>query len=218
MAQARHRSERLLQLRLRRVHLGSVRARQEALRGEYSQEAVAQKNKKMIDDMNNMMMMGGMAMPTMGGSSSSGGGAAAAAASMPGMEGIPPEMQAMMQQMMASGMDPSQMDAASMTAMFAGMQGAGAAGQGGQGGQGQNFGRVWVRRWPGPGLRLRPARHGQCGRGRGRPGRRRFRRPWSGRAEVVRQRRGWHVMLDVSYPMRHTEDVLAAASIATRLS
>jgi pre-mRNA 3'-end-processing factor FIP1 len=129
-------------------------SKQEAMRGEYSQDAVTQNNKKMMEDINNMMMMGGMpgmAMPGMpgGGGGSSGGagagggaagGGAAGMASMPGMEGIPPEMQAMMQQMMASGMDPSQMDASAMSAMFAGMQNGAGGGGGGQGAQGQNFG------------------------------------------------------------------------------
>ncbi|KAI1437896.1 Fip1 motif-domain-containing protein [Xylaria sp. CBS 124048] len=122
-------------------------AKQDNVRGEYSQDAMAQNNKKMMEEMQ-MMMMGGM--PGMG-------GAAAAAANsmgtagMTGMDGMPPEFQAMMQQMMASGMDPSQMDLSAMTAMFSGMQnlGGGAAGQGGQnqsfggsgtGNQGQNFG------------------------------------------------------------------------------
>ncbi|KAJ9418520.1 Fip1 motif-domain-containing protein [Fusarium oxysporum] len=40
-----------------------------------------------------------------------------------GMDGMPPEMQAMMQQMMASGMDPSQMDPSQMNAMRTGGQG-----------------------------------------------------------------------------------------------
>ena len=116
--------------------------KQEALRGEYNQDAVAQNNKKMFEDMTNMMMMGGM-MPGMpggpgGAAQGSGGGAGGG---MPGMDGLPPEMQAMMQQMMASGMDPSQMDPAAMSAMFSGMQNpAAAAGAGGQQGQGQNFG------------------------------------------------------------------------------
>jgi len=55
---------------------------------------------------------------------------------MPGMEGIPPEMQAMMAQFLAQGGDLSQMD----PAMFGAMQQAG-TGQGGGGGvQGQGFG------------------------------------------------------------------------------
>jgi len=103
-------------------------SKQETLRSEYNQDKVAQNNKKMFEDMNMMMAMGGMPglIPGAGGST------------IPGMEGIPPEMQQMMQQMMAQGMDPSQMD----PTMFAGMPGnqAGAGGaQGGQGfGQGQN--------------------------------------------------------------------------------
>ncbi|KAL2018168.1 hypothetical protein VTK56DRAFT_1193 [Thermocarpiscus australiensis] len=123
--------------------------KQEALRAEYNPEAIAQSNKKMMEDMTNMMMMGGMlpgmppGAPGAGAAGAAGGGAAAAAAggpSMPGMEGIPPEIQAMMQQMMASGMDPSQMDMNTMSAMFAGMQNPAGGGAGGQGGQGQSFG------------------------------------------------------------------------------
>jgi pre-mRNA 3'-end-processing factor FIP1 len=53
--------------------------------------------------------------------------------------GMPPEMQAMMQQMMAQGGDPSQMDP---SAMFAAMQGGqNAAGAASQAGQGQGFGQ-----------------------------------------------------------------------------
>ncbi|KAB5523827.1 Fip1 domain-containing protein [Coniochaeta sp. 2T2.1] len=117
--------------------------KQETLRGEYNQDALAQKNRKMLEEMGSLMMLPGM-MPGMGGAAPGPGGApavAAAAVGMPGMDGVPPEMQAMMQQMMAGGMDPSQMDPSAMSAMFAGMQGAGGAGgQGPQGGQGQNFG------------------------------------------------------------------------------
>ncbi|KAG5923777.1 cleavage polyadenylation factor subunit fip1 [Claviceps africana] len=106
-------------------------AKQESIRGEYGADTFATNNKKMMEDFNNMMMMGGaMGMPGGGG----GGGAA-----MSGMDGMPPEMQAMMQQMMASGMDPSQMDPSQMNAMFSGMQ-SGGAGPGAQGNQGQNFG------------------------------------------------------------------------------
>jgi len=107
-------------------------SKQDALRSEYSQEKIAQNNKKMFEDMNMMMAMG--AMPGMIPGATPG-------AQMPGMEGIPPEMQAMMQQMMASGVDPSQMDP---QAMFAAMQGGqtGAAGAAGaqSGNQGQGFG------------------------------------------------------------------------------
>ncbi|KAI5457143.1 Fip1 motif-domain-containing protein [Mariannaea sp. PMI_226] len=108
-------------------------AKQESVRGEFGADVFANNNKKMMDDFNSMMMMGGMGMP-------GGGSSAGAAGGMSGMEGMPPEMQAMMQQMMASGMDPSQMDPSQMSAMFAGMQNAGGAGSGGQGGQGGNFG------------------------------------------------------------------------------
>jgi len=101
-------------------------AKQESVRGEFSADAFAANNKKMMEEFNNMMMGG---MSGMGG---------AGAGGMPGMDGMPPEMQQMMQQMMASGMDPSQMDPSQMNAMFAGMQGG--AGAGAQGNQGQNFG------------------------------------------------------------------------------
>ncbi|KAK3306363.1 Fip1 motif-domain-containing protein [Chaetomium strumarium] len=100
--------------------------KQEALRGEYNAEAIAQSNKKMMEEMTNLMMMGGMpglgapggGMPGVGVGAA--GGAAQAASGQggammpPGMEGLSPEMQAMMQQMMASGMDPSQMDMGAM--------------------------------------------------------------------------------------------------------
>lgn len=112
-------------------------SKQETLRSEYNQDKVAQNNKKMFEDMNMMMAMGGMpGMPGMPGMTASAGGA-----SIPGMDGIPPEMQAMMQQMMAQGIDPSQMDPATM---FGAMQGSAAGGGSGgaQGGnQGQGFGQ-----------------------------------------------------------------------------
>lgn len=108
-------------------------AKQETVRGEYGADVFASNNKKIMEEMN-MMMMGGMGMP--GGGA---GGAGGAAGGMPGMEAMTPDMQAMMQQMMASGVDPSQMDPSQMNAMFAGMQNGG-GGAGGQGGQGQNFG------------------------------------------------------------------------------
>ncbi|KAH6889177.1 Fip1 motif-domain-containing protein [Thelonectria olida] len=110
-------------------------AKQESVRGEFGSDVFAQNNKKMMEEFNSMMMMGGMGMQGGGGGGGSGGGSGG----MSGMEGVPPEMQAMMQQMMASGMDPSQMDPSQMNAMFAGMQNAGGAG-GGQGGQSGNFG------------------------------------------------------------------------------
>ncbi|GKT85882.1 pre-mRNA polyadenylation factor FIP1 [Colletotrichum tofieldiae] len=107
-------------------------AKQEAVRGEFSGDAIAAGQKKMMEDFG-MMMMGGMNPAASG----------AQAGGMPGMagggmDGMPPEMQAMMQQMMGQGMDPSQMDPSAMSAMFSGMQGQG-GNAGGQGGQGQNF-------------------------------------------------------------------------------
>ncbi|KAI1373308.1 Fip1 motif-domain-containing protein [Hypoxylon crocopeplum] len=107
-------------------------AKQDNVRNEYSSDAIAQNNKKMLEDMQ-MMMMSGM-------SGMSGAGATGSMANMPGMDGMTPEMQAMMQQMMASGMDPSQMDPSAMSAMFAGMQNAGSGAAGGQVGQNQSFG------------------------------------------------------------------------------
>ncbi|KAI0508711.1 Fip1 motif-domain-containing protein [Xylaria bambusicola] len=107
-------------------------AKQDNVRAEYSQDAIAQNQKKMMEEMQ-MMMMGGM--PGMGGA-----GATGSMSGMPGMDGMPPEFQAMMQQMMASGMDPSQMDPSAMTAMFSGMQNSAGGGVAGQGGQNQNFG------------------------------------------------------------------------------
>ncbi|KAM3524289.1 hypothetical protein MY4038_007830 [Beauveria bassiana] len=106
-------------------------AKQENVRGEFGADAFAVNNKKMMEDFNNMMMMGGMGMS---------GNNNAGAPAMPAADGMPPEMQQMMQQMMASGMDPSQMDMSQMSSMFSGMQnGGGAAGGAAQGGAGQNF-------------------------------------------------------------------------------
>ncbi|KAI0198126.1 Fip1 motif-domain-containing protein [Astrocystis sublimbata] len=111
-------------------------AKQDSVRAEFSQDAVAQKNKQMMEEMQ-MMMMGGM--PNMGGAGgNAAGGMGSMGGSMPGMDGMPQEFQAMMQQMMAAGMDPSQMDPSAMSAMFSGMQNAG--GNAGQGSQNQNFG------------------------------------------------------------------------------
>jgi len=103
-------------------------SKQESLRSEFNQEKIAQNNKKMIEDMNMMMAMGTL-LPGATGS-----------AQVPGMEGMTTEMQAaMMQQMISSGMDPSQMD---LAAMFAGMQGnqGGAGAIGGAQGGNQSFG------------------------------------------------------------------------------
>jgi pre-mRNA 3'-end-processing factor FIP1 len=115
--------------------------KQESLRSEYDQDKIAQNNKKMLEDMNMMMAMGGM--PGMPGLTPGPGAAQTGMTmpSMPGLEGIPPEMQAMMQQMMASGMDPSQVDPAAMFASMSGGQGGGVAqGAGQSGNQSQGFG------------------------------------------------------------------------------
>ncbi|KAI1809790.1 Fip1-domain-containing protein [Poronia punctata] len=109
-------------------------AKQDNIRAEYSQDAIAQNNKKMMEEMQ-MMMMGGM--PGMGGA-----GGAGAMTAMPGMDGIPPEFQTMMQQMIASGMDPNQMDPSAMSAMFSSMQNPGGGATAVQGGQTPNFGNV----------------------------------------------------------------------------
>ncbi|KAL2128994.1 hypothetical protein VTI74DRAFT_8382 [Chaetomium olivicolor] len=120
--------------------------KQEALRGEYNPDVIAERNKKMMEEMTNMMMMGGMGpMPGMppGGPGAAGagaGGAGGGAAGVPGMEGMSPELQAMMQQMMGGGMDPGQMDMGAMAAMFGGAGGGPGGGAGQQGGQGQGFG------------------------------------------------------------------------------
>jgi len=70
-------------------------SKQDNLRSEFDQDKIAQNQKKMFEEMNMMMAMGGMpgmpGMPT--GAAGAGGGM-----SIPGMEGVPPEMQAMMQQ------------------------------------------------------------------------------------------------------------------------
>ncbi|ROT41962.1 Fip1-domain-containing protein [Sodiomyces alkalinus F11] len=124
-------------------------AKQEAIRNEYNPDLMMAGNKKMMEDFGSMMMMGGMNMPGAaapgpqpGGPAQPGMSAMPSMGAMPGMEGMPPDMQAMMQQMMASGMDPSQMDPGAMSAMFAGMQNQGAAAAAAQGGgQGQGFGQ-----------------------------------------------------------------------------
>ena len=90
--------------------------KQETLRKEVADQ------KKQMEDMQNFLAMpggapGGMPMPGI------------TPAGVPGMQDMPPELQQMMQQMMASGMDPSQMDFNSFSQMMAG---AGQAGMGGQ--------------------------------------------------------------------------------------
>ena len=93
--------------------------KQETLRKEVVDQ------KKQMEDMQNFLAMpggaaGGGAMPSMPGMPN---------AAVPGMPDMPPELQQMMQQMMASGMDPSQMDFNSFSQMMAG---AGQAAMGGQ--------------------------------------------------------------------------------------
>ncbi|KUJ16258.1 Fip1-domain-containing protein [Mollisia scopiformis] len=107
-------------------------SKQDSLRSEYNQEKIAENNKKMFEEMNMMMAMG--AMPgMMPGASGTG--------AMSGMEGMPPEMQQMMQQMMASGVDPSQMDPATMFASMQGGQASTGGATGAQtGNQAQGFG------------------------------------------------------------------------------
>jgi pre-mRNA 3'-end-processing factor FIP1 len=113
--------------------------KQESLRSEYDQDKIAQNNKKMMEDMNMMMALGGI--PGMPGMTPGAAQSGMAMPTMPGLEGIPPEMQAMMQQMMASGIDPSQMDPAAMFASMSGAQGGATAQGAGQGGnQNQGFG------------------------------------------------------------------------------
>lgn len=104
-------------------------SKQETVRSEYNADKIALNNKKLYDEMNMMMAMG--AMPPMVPGATSG-------SQIPGIEGI--DMQAMIQQMVAAGLDPTQMDAASMFAAMQGNQGAAAAATGGQVsfGQGQN--------------------------------------------------------------------------------
>lgn len=150
--------------------------KQEALRAEYNPEAIAASNKKMFEEMTNMMMMSGLMPPSMPGAGpggapggpgvGAGGPGGSGMTAMPGMEGIPAEMQAVMQQMMASGIDPTQMDMNAMSAML-GMQGSGGQGTGGQGGQGQGFGGGFGGN-QGQGYGYDQQMGGRGGRGRGR--------------------------------------------------
>ncbi|RKF61030.1 Pre-mRNA polyadenylation factor FIP1 [Erysiphe neolycopersici] len=132
-------------------------SKQETVRSEYSADKIALNNKKLYDEMNMMMAMGAMPPIVPGGTGGN---------QIPGMEGI--DMQAMIQQMVAAGLDPTQMDAASMFAAMQGSQGATSAGAGSQVGfvQGQNqygFDQSMVN----SGDRNRG---GNMGRGRGRRG------------------------------------------------
>jgi pre-mRNA 3'-end-processing factor FIP1 len=123
-------------------------AKQEALRSEFDPEKISQNQKKMMEDMNMMMTMGGFSgMPGMPTASGAPGASMPGMPAMPGMDGMLPDFQAMMQQMMASGVDMSQMDPATFASMAGGQDGmggqggaqgaSGAAGFGGQQGYGQ---------------------------------------------------------------------------------
>ena len=101
--------------------------KQSSLRKEVSD------SKKQLDEMQNFLGGGMSGMPGMPG----GGGAPPGMPSMPGMGEIPPEMQQMFGQMMAQGLDPSQMDpGAFMQMMSSGQSGQGGDTSQGYGGQG----------------------------------------------------------------------------------
>ncbi|TQS38401.1 hypothetical protein Golomagni_01093 [Golovinomyces magnicellulatus] len=104
--------------------------KQETVRSEYNADKIALNNKKLFEDMNMMMAMG--AMPPMVPNATGG-------TQMSGMEGM--DMQAMMQQMVAAGLDPTQMDAASIFDAMQGNQGSvGVSGAGQGNNPGQGFG------------------------------------------------------------------------------
>ncbi|KAL9599648.1 MAG: hypothetical protein Q9179_003487 [Wetmoreana sp. 5 TL-2023] len=92
--------------------------------------------KKQMEDMQNFMNVPG-GMPPMPGMPAAPSGQSGMPP-MPGMEGIPPELQQMMQQMIAQGVDPTQVSPEMMMQMMAG-QGSGNQGQGQNFGGGQNF-------------------------------------------------------------------------------
>ncbi|ESZ92609.1 putative Pre-mRNA polyadenylation factor FIP1 [Sclerotinia borealis F-4128] len=125
-------------------------SKQESLRSEFDPNKIAQNQKKMFEDMNMMMAMGGGPMSGM--------------QAAPAMEGMTPEMVQQMQQMIANGIDPSQMD----TSMFGGSGSAG-GGAGGYGGGGQFGGGGYDQGMMGAGGESN--RGGGFGRGRGRRGR-----------------------------------------------
>ncbi|KAG8527641.1 uncharacterized protein KY384_007794 [Bacidia gigantensis] len=97
--------------------------KQQAVRKEVSD------SKKQMDNMQSLLSNGIPSMPGMQGIPGAPGGGMP---QMPGMPDIPPEMQQMFSQMMAQGMDPSQMDPGAFAQMMSG-------GQGGQGGD-QGYG------------------------------------------------------------------------------
>ena len=90
-------------------------------------------SKQQMEEMQNFLAMPS-GMPPIPGMPAPPGGTASAMPAMGGPTDIPPEMQQMMQQMMAQGMDPTQMDPATFMQM---MQGAAA---GANGDSSQNFG------------------------------------------------------------------------------
>ncbi|KAI4142164.1 MAG: hypothetical protein LQ341_003281 [Variospora aurantia] len=95
--------------------------------------------KKQMEDMQNFMNVPG-GMPSMPGMPPA-TGAQAGMPPMPSMEGIPPELQQMLQQMISQGMDPTQISPEMMMQMMGGQGGAGNQGQGQNYGGGQNFGQ-----------------------------------------------------------------------------
>ncbi|KAL8904005.1 MAG: hypothetical protein Q9207_003552 [Kuettlingeria erythrocarpa] len=95
--------------------------------------------KKQMEEMQNFMNVPG-GMPPMPGMPPAPSGGQSGLPPMPGMEGIPPEFQQAMQQMMSQGMDPTQMSPDMMMQMMSG-QGGGNQGQGQNYGGGQNFGQ-----------------------------------------------------------------------------
>ena len=108
--------------------------KQESLRKEIADQ------KKQMEDMQNFLgMPGAISVPGM---PIAPAGAPAAVPPMNGLVDMPPDLQQMMQQMMAQGMDPSQMDFNTFSQMLSGgsgnmgAQGYGQQGQPGQ--QGQN--------------------------------------------------------------------------------
>ena len=88
-------------------------------------------SKKQMEDMQNFLSSGVPGMPGMQGMGAATGGMP----QMPGIGEIPPEMQQMLGNMMAQGVDPSQMDATTFMQMMSGGQG-GQGGDQGYGGQG----------------------------------------------------------------------------------
>lgn len=101
--------------------------KQETMRKEIADQ------KKQMEEMQSLLGMPG-AMPGMPGAAP---GMQPAMPSMGGIADMPPDLQQMMQQMMAQGVDPSQMDFNTFTQMMSGGQGGMGGGQG-FGQQGQN--------------------------------------------------------------------------------